>query len=193
MRRREALAGTASLGLLAAGGVVAIRGPPSFGSRDGNGVSADGEQSGYEPISVDTLDLPWGRDESVDVPFEGHITVVTFFATWCRTCSEMLADVTEARERVRDDAQFLSVTIERVGEGGQVTTADVEAWWRTHGGGEWTVGSDETAELQVRHDVPGVPATVVFDADGIERWSHVGVSTTDDLVDAVENARDAQR
>ncbi|WP_290810538.1 thioredoxin family protein [Halovivax sp.] len=190
MKRREALAGAASLGLLAAGGAVAVRGPPSIGG-DGNGAGGSNDVS--EPIAVETLSLPWSDGEPVDVPTEDRVTVVKFFATWCRSCREMLPDVTETHGRVGDDVQFLSVTTERVGDDGQVTTADVEDWWEDHGGGEWPVGSDETAELQVRHDVAGVPATVVFDADGVERYSHVGVSTTDELVDAVEAARDGER
>ena len=173
MKRREALAGAASLGVLAAGSAVAVRGPPSIGG-DGNG--ADESTDAFEPIAVETLGLPWSDGESVDVPTEGRVTVVKFFATWCRSCWEMLPDVTEAHGRVGDD--------------GQVTTADVEDWWDESGGGEWPVGSDETAELQVRHDVAGVPATVVFDADGVERYADVGVSTADELVDAIESARD---
>lgn len=188
MRRREAIAGAASLGLLTVGGAVAVRGMPSL-EVPGTGED-ETERDRYDPMTVETLDLSWTDGEPVSVPEPGTVTFLEFFATTCEICRGMLPDVTEARAQVADDVRFVSVTPELVGPDGQVTAAEVETWWTENGGGEWPIGVDETAELQVRHEVGGIPTTVVLDADGVERWSHVGESSTEELVDAVRSARE---
>lgn len=202
MNRREALAGIASLGVLGTGGVIATQGMPSLGAADDPSESeenASGDSGGLfsngggsdtaqlaEPVEVETLALPWSDGEPMTVPIAGSVTVLEFFATWCNICARNLSDVTAAHQRVGDDVQFLSVTTENVGS--QVTVDDVENWWGEHGGGEWPIGVDETARLPIRLDVPGVPATVIFDADGEAVWSHQGAVSTEKLLEKIEAA-----
>lgn len=204
MKRREAIAGIASLGVLGTGGVIATQGMPSFGSADGSADGGDEGSSGddglfsnggddppqlADSVEVETLDLPWSDGEPITVPITGSVTVLEFFATWCSICAGNLSDVTAAHEQVGDDVRFLSVTTEAVGPDGQVTAGGVEDWWAEHGGGEWPIGVDETARLPIRLDVPGVPATVLFDAEGEVVWSHQGAVATDTLLERIEGAR----
>ena len=184
MRRRDALAGIGSLGVLATGGAVALYGVPSFG--DSNEDDADPA----EPRTLDALSLDWYDEETVTVPEPGSVTVCKFFATWCRTCASSLPDVTAAHEGAGDDVRFLSITSERVGPGGQVSLEQVEEWWDDHGGGEWPIAVDETVELQIEHDIPGVPSTLIFDADGVVRYTDTGATSTETLLAEIESARD---
>lgn len=192
MNRREAIAGIASLGVLGTGGVIATRGVPSLGAGErpsgSDDAGSDGSAQLSDPVEVETLALPWSDGEPITVPITGSVTVLEFFATWCSICARNLSDVTAAHERVGDDVQFLSVTTEAVGPDGQVTADGVENWWGEHGGGEWPIGVDETARLPIRLDVPGVPSTVIFDAEGTAVWSHQGAVATEKLLAEIEAA-----
>ena len=185
MRRRDVLAGIGSLGVLATGGAVAFYGMPAL-------EDDDDEADPVEPRTLEALSLDWHDGEPVAVPASGSVTVCKFFATWCGICGSNLPEVTAAHEEVGDDVQFLSITSERVGPGGQVSLDRVEAWWDDHGGGEWPIAVDETVELRIEHDLPGVPSTLVFDADGVVRYAHTGPMSTDRLLSEIEVASDAR-
>lgn len=188
MRRRELLAGLAGAGVLAGGGAVAIVGPPSF-----DGGDDDSSPRSDRTFEVETVDLPWSDAGTLTVPDDEHVTLLKFFATTCSSCQTQLSKVTEARSRVPDDVRFLSVTSELVGPDGQVTEAELREWWDEHGGGEWPIGIDETAALQVHYEGFPIPSAVIVDTDGTVRWSHAGVASADELVSAVETAIDGDR
>src|SRR6056297_2548544 len=109
MRRREAIAGAASLGILGTGGVIATRGMPSLSPPDD---SDDGGSQGSspaqldQPVEIETLDLPWSDGEPITVPITGSVTVLEFWATWCPICARNLPEVTAAHEQVGTNVQF---------------------------------------------------------------------------------------
>lgn len=194
MRRREAIAGAASLGILGTGGVIATHGMPSLDPEDEPSDSANGGSRDSlpaqleEPVTIETLDLPWSDGEPITVPIAGSVTVLEFFATWCPICARNLSEVTAAHDRVGSNVRFLSITSESVGPDGQVTTTKVEEWWAEHGGGEWPIGFDPTVTLPIRLDVPGTPATAIVDAEGVTQWTHQGAVSTEKLLAEIEAA-----
>lgn len=182
MKRREAIAGVGGGLVLLGGASVAIRGPPPLERLTGD----DDAETAYEPVTLETVETPWQDDATVDVPGE-QPTFLKLFSTTCGSCARMLSDVTRAHEQLAHQVRFVSVTTERVGVAGAVTTDDVLEWWSDHGGGEWPIAVDETVTLQTRHAKP-VPGAVFFDEQGVERWSHAGTASADELVSAIENA-----
>lgn len=188
MKRRELLAGTAGAIVLAGGGAIAVSGPPSL---DRDGDSSDSGAS-HEPRTIETVGVHGSEAGSVLVPDEDHVTFLKFFATTCTTCASMLSDVTDAHSRVSDDVRFLSVTSQTVGPDGQVSEAELAEWWSEHGGGEWSIGTDRTMELQIEYlDTALVPAAAIVDTDGVVQWTHTGRASADELVSEVESVLEA--
>ncbi|MDZ7688327.1 MAG: thioredoxin domain-containing protein [Halobacteriales archaeon] len=135
VRRREIIAGALGLAVLGGGAVYASR--PS-------------DSGAVQPVEVETLDAPGSEAGVVEVPSTGEVSVVEFFATWCRVCAGMMENLNEVNDRIGDEVQFVSVTNEPVGH--TVTREDVTDWWRDHDGA-WTVGIDDDLVLTDRLDV----------------------------------------
>ena len=180
MRRRDLLAGLASVGALGGAGVVASRGVPTvLGSGDA--------PEPVEPVTLPTVDAPGSRAGEVTIPAEGRPTFVDFFATWCTPCVEQMPDLVEAHDRLGDEVLFVSVTPEDVG--GAVSEETVAEWWRKYDG-DWLVAADTTAELAARLNVGGYPSARAIDATGRVRWATSGTHTTEEFVNGVEQALD---
>jgi thiol-disulfide isomerase/thioredoxin len=178
MRRRDLLAGIASVGALGGAGLLATgTAPAMLGGSDVEPV---------EPVTIETIEAPGSRDGEVTIPAPDRITFVDFFGTWCPPCIEQMPALGEASDRVAEDVLFVSVTTEAVGR--SVTEGEVADWWREHDG-DWLVGADPTAELASKLDVGGYPTAVVIDDTGRVRWSDSGVHTADALVERIESAR----
>ncbi len=174
MRRREALAGLGALGVFGVGAAFALGDFDLFES---------GER--IEPVDLPRLDAP-GSSEGVEtVPEEGRVTYLAMFATWCSTCRVKMEPLGEAAAAVSDDVQFLSVTNEPVGQ--TVQPEDVADWWRDHDG-NWPVAHDDELVLSKRVDAPGVPYSVVIDADNRLVWSDGGYKEADEILDQIDGA-----
>ena len=132
-----------------------------------------------EHVTVETLDAPGSTADTWELPADRPL-VVTFFATWCGSCSRQMGTLADAERRIGDEVPFLSVTSELVGRA--VSRADVIEWWRDHDGA-WTVGLDDGGELAERFDVTGLPTVAVVDAGGDVAWSTAGTLDADRIVD----------
>lgn len=184
MNRRELVAGVGSVGVLGGAGAVLLRG--GFGSRSGSDSETNDEPSG--PLTVDAIDAPGSRDESIRVPPEGaDAALVSVFSTNCDPCEEEVANAADARERLRDEygdaVRFLSVTIHPPGT---VPENEVRDWWAEYGG-EWPVAYDPEARFRERYGVPGPTSSVAIDGDGESRWIDTGPNRTDTMVEQVES------
>ncbi|MFO7926395.1 TlpA family protein disulfide reductase [Natronomonas sp.] len=183
MRRRELLAGGASVGALGVAGAIAVRGLPVG---DEPGEAADGGGSDPAPVEIETIDAPGSRAGTIELPTTGEPTFVDFFGTWCPPCEKQMPALVEAHERLGDEVRFVSVTTEDVG--GSVSEQHVVDWWNEHDG-NWAVGVDPTAELWARY-ATGFPYAVAIDASGTVQWSEGGAKTTDEFVAGIERALD---
>jgi len=132
-----------------------------------------------EHVTVETLEAPGSTADTWELPSDRPL-VLTFFATWCGSCSRQMGTLTDAERRVGDEVPFLSVTSELVGR--SVSRDDVVEWWRDHDGA-WTVGLDDGGELAERFDVAGLPTVAVVDEVGDVTWSTAGTLDADRIVD----------
>lgn len=207
MRRRDLIAGLASVGVVAGGGILVTRGPPTDelvddaagdGDRasdaDDGGDSTDPADNATadadeDPVELETVEATGSEDGSITVPESGRVTFVDFFATWCAPCEKQMPSLAEAADRVPDEVRFLSVTNELVGR--MLSEDELRAWWDDHGG-DWLLGVDPTAQLNIRYGVSGFPTAVVIDADNRVRWSHEGLASTDELVAQIEAALESE-
>ena len=180
MRRRHLLAGLASVGALGGAGAVATGGvPDALGGGDA--------PEPIEPVTLDTIEAPGSRDGDVTLPAPDRPTFVDFFGTWCPPCAEQMPALAEAHDRIGDEALFVSVTTEPVGE--RISEDKVVDWWRKHDG-DWLVAADVSAELAARLSVGGYPSARAIDATGRVRWATSGTHTTEEFVEGIQKALD---
>lgn len=192
MRRRDLVAGLGGLAAFGVAGWHAIG--DEFGERvpagtDGVAAETDADEDGaaeIESVTVETLDAPYSSAGTMPVPVPETVTVIDVFATWCAGCDDQLRRLADARDRVGDDVQFVSVTNEAIGGG--LTREDIRKFWREHAG-RWPVALDDDGMLTTRLDVRGLPHTAVADPGGRIVFAEQGVTTSDAVVSAVEHGR----
>lgn len=173
MRRRDLVAGIASAGVVAGGGVLAVFGRPTL----------DDEPEPKDPVELETVEAAGSTAGTTTIPDPdaGRVRFLDFFATWCEPCKEQMPAIAEARART--DAEFVSVTNEPIGR--TVSEAELREWWEDHGGA-WTVALDPTGVLSERYGVSAYPTAVVLDEAGVADWSHSGILTADKIVERIE-------
>jgi thiol-disulfide isomerase/thioredoxin len=176
MRRRDVLAGAASVGTLAGAGAVAVYGLPSSGFGD------DGEEPAHDPVEVETVDATGSDAGTQRIPADGEVTFVDLFATTCTICMDQMPALGEAYDRVGDDVTFVSITNE--GEG-QASDGKISDWWDEFDG-RWQVGRDASSDLIIHYGT-ATPIAVLFDADGNVRWEESGRKTSDEIVSQIED------
>lgn len=177
MRRRDVLAGIASVGALGGAGAATVYGVPSVTDSGDDGPR-------HEPVEIATVEAPGSERGALQVPDTGGVTFVDLFATTCTVCQEQMSTLGEAYDRVGDDVTFVSVTneSERVADDEQLAE-----WWREYDG-RWTVGRDATSELIVHYGTT-TPTAVVFDAEGHVQWEESGQKTLEEILDGIDRAR----
>ena len=179
MKRRDLLAGLASVGAIGGAGLVATGTIPDAFS-NGNETPEP-----VESTTLDTIEAPGSRDGEVTIPADNQATFVDFFGTWCAPCVEQMPALGEAENRIGDEVQFVSVTTEDVG--GSVSEERVVEWWRENDG-DWLVAADVTAELAAKLNVGAYPTAVTLDSTGRIQWSESGIHTADEIVAGIETA-----
>lgn len=175
MRRREMIAGLGALGVFGAGAATV------YGDFD-----AFEDETQVEPVELPRIEAPGSPAGTETIPETGRVTYLAVFATWCSSCQAKMEPLGEAASEVPGDVQFVSVTNEPVGQ--TVDEADVADWWDEHGG-NWPVAHDDDLELTRQVDAPGVPYSVVLDADNRIVWSDAGYKNAETILEQIEAAR----
>jgi len=178
MKRRELLAGLGALGVVGTGAAYQSG---ALDIDDFRGESTDR----IEPVELRRFDAPGSSPGTETVPEEGRVTYLALFATWCTICQRKMDPLGEAAAEVDDDVQFVSVTNEPVGQ--TVEPGEVIDWWRDHDG-SWPVAHDDDLELTRQVDAPGVPYSVVIDADNRVVWSDSGYKEAGTILDHIREA-----
>ena len=190
VRRRDVLAGLASAGVLAGAGVLLSRGPPTPATdSEPAGSDSEDESNGVArpPFEIETIDAPGSEAGTLTVPQPETVMVIDFFQTTCATCAREMETLGAARAAVGDDVVFLSMlAYGRVG-----TPEAVREWWIDNDG-DWPVGIQVGDELQEYYGVFRYPKTIVIDGAGRKHWDNFSEKTVDELLEAIDAAREAQ-
>ena len=188
MRRREALAGIGSVGVLAGSGYLLRRelsppeSRPTDGGPTGDGASGGDDEASGPPFTVETIDAPGSTAGTVRVPESGTVYLLEFFLTTCATCRASMPELAAANAEL-EDVTLLSVLDPSYGAG--PSADELREWWIEYGG-EWAVGFDGDGSLHDHYDVFGRPKTIVIDGEGESHWRNRGRKSVDDLLAAVE-------
>ncbi|GAB7018084.1 TlpA family protein disulfide reductase [Halostagnicola bangensis] len=184
VKRRDAIAGIASVGTLVGSVGLLRNGPPTFGDESGP-QSDTGDDANDGPTEVQTIDAGPSEAGTQELPVEGQVSVLNFFVTYCGYCKRQMSPLAEAREQIDDDVRFLSITTQSLDNA--LDEDELREWWDEHDG-TWDVGYGSTRDFRREHNVLGFPVTLVLDEDGEavlnEGASVIGAST---IVDAVES------
>lgn len=103
--------------------------------------------------------------------FLGHVTLVNFFASWCRYCHlehPILMDIAKSKQ------------VRLIGVDYKDKKNRVNAWLKTYGNPYFIVIPDPDARIALDFGVYGTPETFIIDQKGIVRYRHVGPITRED-------------
>lgn len=175
MRRRDFLAGAAGLAVVGGGAAYAL----------GDLSLIREEDAGMAPVELPGIEAPGSDAGTVTIPNEGQVNFVELFATSCPACQRMMPELRDAAATA-DDVQFVSVTNEPLGH--TIDAEDIAEWWAERDA-HWQLAHDEELELTMALDANAVPYSAVFDAENRLVWSDDGYKTDDELLDAIESAR----
>ena len=176
MRRRDLLAGAASLAVVGGGAAYALGDFPGYDP---------GEKDGFEPLELPGIEAPGSQAGTITIPREGNRTFVELFATSCSVCQRMMPELRAASEAVAEDVQYVSVTNEPLGH--SIEPEAVAEWWTDHDG-QWQLAHDEGLELTRALNANMVPYTAVFDGHNRLVWSDGGYKTEAELLEAIDPA-----
>ncbi|SFS72960.1 TlpA disulfide reductase family protein [Halostagnicola kamekurae] len=189
MKRREAIAGVASLGTLGSGVALWQTGVPSFGGETDSSERDSGNEDDGPP-TVRTIDAGASEAGTQVLPPEGTISVLNFFVTYCGYCKQQMGPLAEARAEIDDDVRFLSITTQTIGK--TLEKDRLREWWKDYDGA-WDVGHGSTYSFRQQYDVIGTPVTLVIDEAGETVLnSDASIVSSGAIVGAVNEARDGE-
>ena len=119
-------------------------------------TTGDSQESLTLPSVVTTGDLPEGQVELVD---EGTVTLLNFFATWCKPCVDEMPHFRRLREAY--DAE----TLHMVSITPEVDEELIEEFWSEHEG-TWPVVNDPALAATDRWNANSYPTNLLFDRNG---------------------------
>ena len=114
------------------------------------------------------LASPGGEQTSVAKLGAGKVTVVSFWATWCKPCKEEMKAMQPIFEKMKDDIQYIAVSIDNT-----KTMAKVAPYIKSQGY-TFPVLLDPNSELFRTLNGTNVPYTLVYAADGSLYTKHDG-------------------
>ena len=120
-------------------------------------------------LEQETVDL-------ADLLKEANLTVISFWATWCKPCQAELDAVADLYPEWQEElgVQMLAITIDT-----QRQLSKVPGLLSTKGW-EYTVLSDANNVMRNQLGFQAIPQTYVVDADGNVLYSHSGYSPGDE-------------
>lgn len=128
----------------------------------------------FPPIKVKDLS---GQTVNVqDYLGKGHLTVVSFWATWCSPCKRELDAIAELYPDWQEDygVELIAITIDDARGFAKVPAMVGSKGW------EYTILADTKQELQRALNFQTVPQTFVLDGEGNIIYTHNGYNPGDE-------------
>jgi len=122
----------------------------------------------FPTFALDNLEKDTVLDDAV---FEGRVSLVNIFGSWCVSC-------TVEHPQLMDISQ--SPDIQMVGVDWRDTRENANRWLSENGNPYDVIIFDPDSHLIVDLGVVGAPETFIVDQNGDIRYKHVGIITPDD-------------
>lgn len=140
------------------------------------------------PSIKNLLATPGGTQSSVATLGAGKVTVVSFWATWCKPCKEEMKAMQPIYEKLKDKMEYVAISIDNT-----KTMAKVAPYIKSQGY-TFPVLLDPNSEVFRMLNGTNVPYTLVFNADGSLHAKHNGylegdaVNLEKELTDLISKA-----
>jgi thiol-disulfide isomerase/thioredoxin len=135
------------------------------------------------PTPLPPLELETAAGETVGLDaFAGQVVVLNLWATWCAPCEREMPTLA-ALQAAFDPAavRVVALAVDRAG------FDELETFLAELGADQLRLVRDPDAAAARALGAPGLPVTVIVDAEGRERFRHAGYAdwSTADVVEAV--------
>ena len=117
--------------------------------------------AGLQPVNVETA-------SAVKTLYDGKVTIVTFWATWCSPCRRELSELQTLYQENRDvGLQVIAVTKAKHDDADLVAEIEKARRFVDKLALTFPVGFDESGAVHADYRVAGVPCTVLIDRRGL--------------------------
>ena len=99
--------------------------------------------------------------ESLEIPADGEIRLINFWATWCAPCREEMPALDALRVALEGEAVVMAIAT------GRNRLEDIERF-NTETGISMPVNLDPRGEMASAYGVLGLPSTIILDGEGRE-------------------------
>lgn len=154
----------------------------------GTGVWAEETGSSAEKIRVPDFALLTANNETVRLSdLRGKVVVLNFWATWCPYCVQELPELQELHEEFSETGEAVIYLVDQI-DGQWETPAKAAAYLEANGITIPNLLDFGTVGNGI-FQVPGLPTTVVIDAEGYLSDYAIGMVTKDVVRKMVEGAK----
>jgi len=115
-----------------------------------------------QPVPAVALTGPGGHLKNL-AEFKGRVVLLNLWAPWCGPCVKELPELAKLQMQMPAD-RFVVVPVDV----GRETQADAQAFLNAHKAGVLTTFSDPNAAVARALGGPGLPVTILIDAEGKE-------------------------
>lgn len=115
------------------------------------------------------------------------LTIIDFWATWCKPCLESMPELQIIYEDFKDEGvALIGVSVDSPRNLSKIKPLASSL------GVEYPILSDPNSDLMNRLKVSAMPTLIIFDSNGKELYRHVGFQKGDelDIIDEIEAALD---
>lgn len=112
-----------------------------------------------------------------DLVKDGQITVISFWATWCKPCIAELDAIKDLYPEWKEKygVEYVAVSVDDARTSARVKTYSANKGW------EYTIVNDASKELQSALNVTNPPLTLLLNKKGEIVFEHLGYTSGDEL------------